>query len=234
MFVFLGRLGLCFTPPAFLEEWNTSRCPHAARRSVRSSSVSCKSHIQTCCQCLLFCWTLPSVCFLLFTSGFYCEGNLFAVFSFILPGKTGSIFSLHPRVFLLLLWSVRGVFTVWLNISWPGPLIHRTSASHCCSQSTWINEKRQQERPAVWEHVFLSRWIHIAVCRGLQLDRLCDEPGWAVHWSEPGGQTSQITSPSWSSLLRICCTLSCHTVWISKERCLLKNNLNSIWFMTFS
>lgn len=68
----------------------------------------------------------------------------------------------------------------------------------------------------------------------VQVDRLCDEPGWAVHWSEPGGQTSQITSPSWSSLLRICCTLSCHTVWISKERCLLKNNLNSIWFMTFS
>lgn len=90
-------------------------------------------------------------------AGFIVKGICTELFFFCTSWKNRMSFlsvSLHPRVFLLLLWSVLGVFIVWVNISWPSPLIHRTTVSHCCSQTAWINERRQQERPAVWKHVF--------------------------------------------------------------------------------
>lgn len=76
--------------------------------------------------------------------------------------------SLHPRVFLLLLGPVLGLFIAWVNISWPSPHIRMSTVSRCCSATAWINEERHRERPAVWKHVFLSRWVHIGVCRGLR------------------------------------------------------------------
>lgn len=113
--------------PFFLPHWE----------SLCSKSISQVWKLIKTFECCFF----SCVDLFLFAHRFYLFSTLFCFF-----WKNRICFCF----LLLLLWPVRGLFIVRVNISWPSRLIHRTTVSHCCSQTTWINEKRQQQRPTVF------------------------------------------------------------------------------------